>query len=350
MVVCTSEGGPLETPLAEAGIPVHVLGFRGFTKKPSQAAQRLLHGAGTLRRFSSLLRSAGADIIHAFLPEAVVLGSAAGVLARTRVVVVSKRALCNYKKLHPLYAALENFANLAADSITVNSRAVGEDVRRTERFVGNKVTLIYNGVSSESPPAVSPASLSAALAGREDGPVVTYVANFQSYKGHADLVDAAAIVAREIPEVLFLLVGRNAGTMPAVREKVSRLRLENNVFLAGPRADAAGILASSVLAVHPSHEEGFSNVILEAMAAGLPVVAARVGGNPESVADGETGLLFPPGDAAAMAAGILALLRDPGRARRMGEAGRMRVLERFSVENMVAGVERLYESLLGRKA
>jgi glycosyltransferase involved in cell wall biosynthesis len=105
------------------------------------------------------------------------------------------------------------------------------------------------------------------------------------------------------------------------------------------------LLRASDLFVHPSREEGFSNAILEAMAAGLPVVACDVGGNPEAVTDGETGRMVPSRDAAAFASAIAEFLADPEKRKAMGEAGRRRAIERFSLDRMVGEMESLYESL-----
>jgi glycosyltransferase involved in cell wall biosynthesis len=324
-----------------------MLGFRGLTARPSQAAQRLFHAADAVRRFASVLRSARADVLHTFLPEACVLGAAAGVLAGTRVVVVSKRATCDYKAEHPWYAFLENLANLAADAITVNSIAVQEDVRRTERFTGRKIRLVYNGVDPlPDPPRIHPAPPPPGIGAPPGMALVTYVANLRDGKGHLCLVEAAREVLAKRSDVLFLLVGREDREAVEVRKRIRETGLEGKILLAGPQQDVPAILRATTVIAHPGEQEGFSNAILEAMSFGLPVVAARAGGNPEAVQDGETGILFPAGDSSALGKGILELLRDPARARRMGEAARQRVRERFTTERMVSEVERLYEDLL----
>lgn len=249
-----------------------------------------------------------------------------------------------------MFSLLEDLANLKARAVVVNSMAVQRDVEANERCWQGKVRLIYNGVDPEGAPAAPLGELFPELAGRGGGPVVTYVANFHGYKGHADLVEAARLVAGEFPEVLFLLVGRDAGTMAAVRDRVSALGLEKNVFLAGPRPDAPRVAASSTLVAHPSHEEGFPNTVLEAMAAGKAVVAAAGGGTAEAVADGRTGILVPLGNPAALAAALLSLLHDPARTRRMGEAGKARVREEFSMERMVRSHQELYDELLAGRS
>src|SRR5256886_4183628 len=127
-----------------------------------------------------------------------------------------------------------------------------------------------------------------------------------------------------------------------------QLGLGERVVFAGFRLDVPEILAEVAVSVLPSLSEGLSNVLLESMAAGAPVVATRVGGNPEVVEDGETGLLVPPRDPAALAQAICRLLDSPELASRFGQAGRERVIKSFSLERMVQKTESLYLDLLNR--
>ncbi|MGA6993498.1 MAG: glycosyltransferase, partial [Candidatus Deferrimicrobiaceae bacterium] len=124
---------------------------------------------------------------------------------------------------------------------------------------------------------------------------------------------------------------------------------EHDIRFLGGRADVPDLIRACNLFVHPSHEEGFSNAILEAMAGGKPVVAYDVGGNPEAVRDGETGLLVPLRRFEALADAMVRLLRDPGLRNNMGEKGRERAMEHFSEEQMVREMESLYDSLMERK-
>ena len=347
MLVCTSSGGALEGSFADAGVPVHIMGYEGITKKPALVLTRLLHAWGMIRRFEGLLRRERVAILHAFLPEACVLGALAGRLARTRTIVVSKRAMCYYKAEHPWYAFLENLANMAADAITVNSIAVREDVRKTELFTGGKIRLVYNGIDpSPEPPQERPDPAPPGIDAPPGVPLVTYVANLRDGKGHLCLVDAARDVLAECPGVLFLLVGREDREAGEVRRRIREAGLEGKILLAGHRPDVRAILRATTVVAHPGEQEGFSNAILEAMSFGLPIVAAKAGGNPEALDNGEAGILFPAGDAAALARGIVGLLRDPARARRMGDAARHRVQERFTTTGMVSEVQHLYEDLL----
>jgi glycosyltransferase involved in cell wall biosynthesis len=132
----------------------------------------------------------------------------------------------------------------------------------------------------------------------------------------------------------------------ALAARASRLGLGRRVIFAGLRTDVPALLAASTVSVMPSLNEALSNVLLESMAAGAPTVATRVGGTPEAMDDGVTGLLVPPEDAAALAEAVGRLIDDPARAAALGGAARETVERRFSLQRMVDDTERLYLSLL----
>lgn len=351
VVIATSDGGILEAEFARMGVPVRILGYRGFTRRTGAIVKTARKSAAAILELAGTLRRERVSILHAYLPAANVLGALAGVVAGTPRLILSKRGLCHYKKGRPILAFFENVANLAADAVLVNSDAVAAAVRAAERFCGRKIRRIYNGIDIASPwvpreagplpeaPALNPPLPS-------DAAAILYVANLFPYKGHLDLVDAAAAVAARFPRTRFLLAGREEGAGAQVRSRIEALRLGDHVRLLGPRDDVPALMAAADLVVHPSHEEGFSNTILEAMAAGKAVVATAVGGVPEAVEDGVTGLLVPPRSPDRLAEALLSLLENPPRARAMGEAGRRRVRADFPLAKMVGEIEDLYETIL----
>jgi len=344
-VISTAEDAAMEGEFAGRGICVHRLPYRGLSLHPGRCLPLLRDASRFFRDFARILRERRVAILHAYLPAACVLGMAATLGRGTKVRIVSKRALCRFKEGHPVFSGLESLANLAADAVMVNSLAVAQDVRRTERFAEGKMFLVRNGL--EIPPESGGRNLPPADLGIPPGaPVVSYIANLREDKGHLCLVEAARLVAQEVPGVRFLFVGREDAEAVSVRQRIRELGLGGNIVLTGSRRDVAAILDASLLVAHPGEQEGLSNAILEAMAAGVPVVASGAGGNPEAVEDGETGFLVPPGDPAALASRILELLRDPVRAASMGRAARARARERFGLEGMVAAVEETYMELL----
>jgi len=344
-LVTTAGGGSLYRDFAGV-MPVTV---HGDPERGKRFRSSALEHLGTIRFLVKTFRESRPDILHSSLPAANVLGPIAAKLTGVRRVIVGKRALANYKALFLLPRLVEPLGNLLSDVILVNSDAVRRDVERTERNWRGKFRKIYNGVASIDGWTEEERQAFRTREGIPAGAaVILCVSNFYPYKGHADLVEAAARVAAAVPEALFLLVGRDAGTLEECRRQARERAPEHVIRFPGGRSDVPDLIRASDLFVHPSREEGFSNAVLEAMAGGIPVVAYDVGGNPEAVRDGESGLLAPPGRPVALADAMIRLLRNPALRRTMGEKGRERATTCFSVERMVREVETLYDSLMER--
>jgi glycosyltransferase involved in cell wall biosynthesis len=179
----------------------------------------------------------------------------------------------------------------------------------------------------------------------ESSPIVTVVANLRRSKGHALFLEAWPAVLRAFPKARALLVG-DGPLRDAVRAKIVALGVGDSVQLLGSRPDVPALLALSEVVAQPSLREGFPNAILEALAAGRPVVATDVGGTREAIDHERTGLLVPSGDASALAAGLVRLLSNPDEARGLGHAGRRHVAEHFQIAAMVRAHEAAYDRVL----
>lgn len=178
------------------------------------------------------------------------------------------------------------------------------------------------------------------------------VGRLQPEKDQRTLVDALALLRQQAPdqsEPLRLVIAGEGGQRAAIEAAIAHHGLHDRVWLAGERRDVPQVLQGLHLFVLPSRAEGISNTILEAMACGLPVVATRVGGNPELVQPGQTGLLVPAGDAPALAHALRDALVSEETRRAMGREGRRRVEQRFSLTVMVARYRRLYEDAWARR-
>ena len=179
------------------------------------------------------------------------------------------------------------------------------------------------------------------------GPVVGLVANIRGSKGHDVFLEAARAVLAQVPETRFLIVGDGVG-YDDVRTRVDRLGLAGVVTMTGFRRDIPDVMAALDVLVLPSiRSEATSQVILQALAVGTPVVATAIGGSPEVIRDGETGHLVPPNDAHALAHAIARSLRDPAGARAMARAGQVFVRERLSLDAQMTLTTRVYGELLG---
>ncbi len=350
VVVCLSSGGVLAERLRTKGVRVEVVGFRGQRMTGSRALT--WRAPSLLPRFVRLvrlIRREAPDLVHGLLFSAYILGTFAARLAGVPVVVAGRRSLGYFKSGKPHYLLLERLANRMTDLVIANSEAVRQDVLRTERLPAEKVIVIHNGLDQEQFAVPRDGDLRRSLGLQNRAPIVGVVANFIHYKGHRYFLPAWAEVVKQFPAAAALLVGD--GPLRAECEaQATALGLTQSVYFLGTRRDVPALLALMDVVVHPSLQEGFSNAILEAMAAGKPVVAANVGGNPEAVVHGETGLLVPPGDSAALADAMLSLLRRPEEAARFGEAARRRVAQQFLLSATVPRYEAVYDRLVREKA
>jgi len=227
---------------------------------------------------------------------------------------------------------------------------VSDDLRRwlveDVRLPAAKVTTIHNGVDSERFGSAGRAEARESLGFPADAPVVGTVGRLDPVKDHLGLVRAFAALAPSHPDARLVIAG-DGPCRDELATLVQSLGLRARVHLLGERRDIPQVLAALDLFVLPSIAEGMSNTILEAMATGLPVVATRVGGNPELVEDGVTGRLVPVRDHQALVTAIAAYLDDPLVRGLHGKASAERIRQHFSIEQMRRQYEELYHRLLG---
>lgn len=224
--------------------------------------------------------------------------------------------------------------------------AVSEEVRQhcvdVDWIKPSLVETIYNGIDVADWDA---ASLPAKPAG---APVITTVGNIRRVKGHDVFIKAAASIVAQFPQVTFNIAGDvlESDYFAELQSLTGHLNLSNHFHFVGGVANLREYLSTADIFVLPSRSEGFSNAIVEAMAASLPVVATNVGGNAEAVTDGISGLIVPPDDPTALAAAITRLLSDPDKAREMGAAGKKLASEKFTTDAMMHQITLAYASVL----
>ncbi|MCK4794667.1 MAG: glycosyltransferase [Desulfobacteraceae bacterium] len=339
-VFVLQQGGSFNRYIHELGVPT----YDGGLQKSDlvRAPWKLIRAEWRLLRIIFRVKPV---IVHSFLPLVTFMGALAGRMAKVPLVITSRRALGKHQERHILLRPFDLLANRLSHRVTVNSKAVWEDTVHRDYIDPGKLVLIHNGVDFIPFDSAKPfrKEVRKKLGIRSREKVIIIVANLIPYKGHSDLLEAAQVVLKNIPQVVFLLVGDDRGIGRDLKEMATDLGIAAKVKFLGLRHDIPQLLAASDLSVLPSHEEGFSNVILESMAAGLPIVATNVGGNPEAIEDGVTGWLVPPKNPTAMAEKIVDLLNDPQRARSWGKKGRKRVGETFTIERMVEAHLKLYE-------
>jgi glycosyltransferase involved in cell wall biosynthesis len=227
--------------------------------------------------------------------------------------------------------------------------AVSEQVRRhcidVDGIKPSRVQTIYNGLD------LADWSSASSAAKQEGEALVTTVGNIRRVKGHDVFIRAAASVAAQFPKATFSIAGDvlEPDYFVELQAMMRDLKLSGRFRFAGGVKNLREHLATADVFVLPSRSEGFSNAIVEAMAASLPVVATNVGGNGEAVRDGVSGVIVPPEDPNALAAAIVQLLSDPAKARRMGAEGKRLAAEKFTTEAMMTQITNVYQCLLKEK-
>jgi len=217
----------------------------------------------------------------------------------------------------------------------------------------HRVTTVRSGIAQGMAPSDGEGTEVRERLGISNGDcVVGIVAHILPHKGYDDLIHALALVKEKVPHVRCMIVGETPRKrfLQRLLQLAERLSVRDRLTLAGVQEDVAPFLRAMDLFVLPSHTEGLPITILEAMAAGRPVIATSVGGIPEVVRDGETGLLVPERDPRRLADAVLRLLETPGLAKAMGEAGRKRIEEAFTLEREARQTSLLYGQLLGARS
>jgi len=301
-----------------------------------------------LRRFARFLKENEIDVIqtHDFYTN--IFGVTAAAMARVPARIAYKGETDGFRT--STQKRLERGAFRLAHRVVANSDAVRKQLIH-EGVPAEKVVRHYNGLNIERVKARSDATRDDILAmlALPERRFVTIVANLQHpVKDHPMFLRAAARVRVAVPDAAFVIAGEGK-LMPGLRELAAELNLKDDVFFIGRCEKVAELLSVSDVCALSSTAEGFSNAILEYMAAARPVVLTDVGGAREVVIEGETGFIVAAGDDEQMAARMIELLRDPRRARAMGERGRLVVEEKFSCERHLANTIELYSRLLSKE-
>jgi glycosyltransferase involved in cell wall biosynthesis len=301
-----------------------------------------------------LLRRVQPEVVHTHTSKAGALGRVAAWLAGIPVVVHTPHGHVFYGYygwfLSTLFCYAERLlARLTDRIVTLTDRGAQEHVQY--KIAGpQKFVTIQGGIDLAQVRSVQvdPAVKRKELGLPPEGPIIGTVGRLVPIKGHTWLLRAVPRVLAEFPQVCVVLIG-DGPMQDELKELAAELGISPHVVFLGTRPDIPECLAALDLFVLPSLNEGMGRVLLEAMAVGCPVVATRVGGIPDIVTDGATGLLVPPRDDRALAEAILTLLRDRSRRAAYGEAAKRHVDGRFDIKTMVHNIERLYDEVWQEK-
>jgi glycosyltransferase involved in cell wall biosynthesis len=323
-VACVRAQGPLRARLEGVGLQPWSLGPSSF-KSPELAV--------AIVRLAAYLRRDAVRLVHCFDFYSNIVGVPAARLARTPAVIASQRDMGDLRSrgqqsIHSTVLGL-------ATHILVNSEAIAVRLARTRVARQQRLGVVPNGVDlTRFEPVAAPSN-------RGEVTTVATLSNLRPEKGVVQLVEAAAIVTRRAPRARFVIWGD--GPLRTDLEALIRtLGLTGSVEMRGATREPAQALKECQIFVLASLSEACSNVVLEAMATGLPVVGTRVGGTPGLVDDHRTGLLVAPGNAPALAEAILRLIEAPAIATEMGGQGRARALAEFGMDRMLERIDTFY--------
>jgi glycosyltransferase involved in cell wall biosynthesis len=336
VVCCIHEAGPIGEEIRRGGTRVDVLGLDPGLRRPFDVVG-----------ISAYLRRMQPRIVHTFLLTASLYGRLGAILARVPIIIGTEVNIYTNKRRSHAFA--ERLLMGATDRVIVSAASVRDFYLDQVHADPRKVDVIYNAVDfSAARPTVGRNQMRASLGLPASGPVAGIIARLTEQKGHRFLFNALASDPR-LSNVHLLVVGDGELREPLAAQ-VHALGLASRVHWAGARRDLGDLLGSIDVFVMPSLWEGLPLSLVLAMGAAVPSIATAVAGIPEVIDDGRTGVLVPPGDAAALADALATLFADADLRRRMGADGRAAVLPRFGVDTYVAAVADLYDRLLERVA
>jgi glycosyltransferase involved in cell wall biosynthesis len=333
-VWCAASGGSIADDLKANGIEVKILGITSY------------YNPMGFFRLARMLRLVKPDIVHTHTYFVNTLGRIAAKLARVPVLFTHVHS--TYWEYSKRNLFIEKILSRFTERIICCSKAVQEFVISHEGINRAKVVTIYNGVQIQAK-AFNAHEIRKKLTLNADDVVIVTVGSLYPHKGHRYFIEALSLLKKDETSIKYLIVGD--GPLRGTLEEQARMAgLEHVIRFLGEKKDIGEVLFVADIFVLPScAREGLGLGILEAMAYGKPVIATSIGGIPEAVGDGETGLLVPPNDATALAGALHVLLYDKARRESMGREGTRRFELKFTAKKFSHEIGSLYDECLGKK-
>jgi len=333
-VCCIHHAGPMGEEIRATGVPVDVLGLNPGFRRPFDVAR--------IRRYFLKHQP---HVVHTFLMTGSLYGRLAAILAGVRVVIGTEVNIYARKPWRHIVG--ERLLMMGTDRVIASAATVREAYLRQLQADADKVEVIYNAVDwSQLHQSVAPDALRASIGIPVDAKVAGIIARLNEQKGHTHLLEALATEPR-LADVHLMIVG-DGELATDLRHDADRLNLARRVHFLGARRDLGNLLAAMDVFVLPSLWEGLPLSLVLAMGAGIPVIATSVGGVPEVVQDGRTGLLVPPGDPAALGQALARAFDDRALRDRLAGAASAAVRSRFGVDQYIDSIVDLYDRLLSQ--
>ena len=330
-------------------IGAEVIVIPHFVRKPNPVRDLL-----TLFRLITIIRNSGCHIVHTHTSKAGFLGRLAAKYCGIKVIFHSTHGTIFHGYFNPvminLYLLLEKLAaNFTDKIICLSKKEIDEYL---EKGIGKpeNITSIYNGIdiSEFEKAATNPDAKRVELSIKQSDYLGATIGRLEKVKGQQYLIEAVPFIIKDVPNFRLLIIG-DGEESDNLKYLVRENNISSHVTFLGNREDILEILACIDCFYLPSLNEGFGIVLLEAMAMKKPIIATAVGGIPEVVLHGETGILVPPKDPQSISQATLTLFRNKEMRERMGLAGYARVRNYFGIENQVKATENLYEDILKQK-
>lgn len=342
LVAATRAGGSMEANLKQAGVTIEYFPVNSLCS---------IETIRQLQRLRRYLIENKIDIVHTFSLIGNTFGVLAALLARIPIIITSRRDMFGPKMLLP-YGPLQTMFSYFADVILTNATAIKNMVVKQEYVNPNKILVIGNGIDLNQ---VVDRSCGAEVR-RELGinpsiPVIGVIAELKAVKGHIYLFQAIKQLIKTRPELRVLLIGDSIepSFKISLEAYAKELEVQNNIIFHGRSNQVARLLTAVDISVLPSLSEGLSNAILESMVCKVPVITTNVGGNPEIVIDGETGLLVPPSDSSALTTALVLLLDNVQYRNYLATNAHTMMIKNFSNQQMVTATEKVYLHLAESK-
>lgn len=328
----------LEGPFADEFRKVDALAYSTLDVKRIYSP----HGLNKIYEIASYIRQENVDILQTFHTASDLIGPIAACLSMKKILVLSSRRDMGYTK-SLRHVMVQRHLNRYIHGILANSSAVKRSVVEQELVPENKVTVIHNGIDIVPFLNILEKRDGSRLRlGLRTGEIaIGSVGNIRNVKGYDLLVEAAGIICRNRPNVRIFQVG-DGDLRESLADRCAELGIENQISFLGPTNNVTEFLSALDIYVQPSRSEGLSNAIMEAMAAGIPVVATDVGGNRDLIRDKETGLLVTPEDYEDLAAGLERLIREPILRNKYALAASSYLLEEYQLLGMLDAYENYY--------
>lgn len=335
VIVCLNSAGPIGEEIRKTGVEFHVLGVTPGWRRPFDLID--------IERKLTMLQ---ADIVHTFLLTASLYGRLAAMLARVPIIIGTEVNI--YEQKNPWHIKAERWLMGKTDRVVVSAESVRDFYVEQVGADRERIDVVYNAVDwAQLKSTASREEIRAEFGVPTDVPLAGIIARLTEQKAHTHLFQAMA--ATPGLESLHLLVIGDGHLRSQLEQQVINLKLQERVRFLGARRDLGNILSAIDIFAMPSLWEGLPLSMVLAMGAGLPVVATRVAGIPEVVHDGETGLLIPPADPAALGSALAKLVHQPELRARIGAAARAFATPRFGVDGYVRALTSLYDRLLAEK-